>query len=584
MRSHWPILLAGLLLLGGCRAPHLETIDQSVADLASRPFDVAPVSGPSVASANGGIQNAAFQTPASAPQQVSPTLQKYQLEIPAVVPGSEAPLIKLPTDRAEREKAIDRLYPGLTVLPEEPVPQPGPDGRPYTLADFQQMAAGNSPQLRQAAADVEAARGNLIQARAYPNPTVGYESGPNNNNTATGTHGVFVDQVIKTGGKLKLQSAAAEMDIRNAELALKRARSDLATAVRTAYFNVIVAQETMRVNRALARFSDDIFRLQGDLLRAGQVASHEPAALRAQAATIRLSYQQSIANYAYAWKQLVAIIGLPQLPLTAVEGRVDKLVPYYEYDTVLAHILRNHTDVLTARNAIEKARYNVQFAQVTPVPDVDVRADVWKETTVAPFDAFHTISVSVPLPVWDRNQGAIRAASAALVRASEEPHRVDVTLTNGLATAYASYKTNLDAVEYYRRDILPDQVRYYRGVFERRKIDPAASFGDLVQAQQTLTATVTAYLGVLNQLWISVANVADYLQTDDLYQLGKPLELPELPDLDSLHAWPCPHPQTPPIGAIGCSAAGPMVLPAVAIVPVATAMTRPLTATQGGQP
>ena len=30
-------------------------------------------------------------------------------------------------------------------------------------------------------------------------------------------------------------------------------------------------------------------------------------------------------------------------------------------------------------------------------------------------------------------------------------------------------------------------------------------------------------------------SVADYLQTDDLYQLGKPLELPQLPDFDKLH-------------------------------------------------
>jgi hypothetical protein len=44
--------------------------------------------------------------------------------------------------------------------------------------------------------------------------------------------------------------------------------------------------------------------------------------------------------------------------------------------------------------------------------------------------------------------------------------------------------------------------------------------------------------------------VADFLQTDDLYQLGKPLELPGLPDLDQLHAWPCPHPrdETAPAG------------------------------------
>ena len=97
-------------------------------------------------------------------------------------------------------------------------------------------------------------------------------------------------------------------------------------------------------------------------------------------------------------------------------------------------------------------------------------------------------------------------------------------------------------MDYYRRNILPDQVRYYRGVFERRRIDPTVAFGDLVQAQQTLVADVTSYLGILNSLWTSVVGVADFLQTDDLFQHGKPMELPAMPDLEALHAWPCPHP------------------------------------------
>src|SRR5262249_38494362 len=141
--------------------------------------------------------------------EVPPKLQKYQLEIPKEVPGAEAPLIKLPAERAEQEKAIGRLYPSLPPLPAEPAALPGPHGRPYTLTDLQQLAAANSPQLRQAASDVEAAKGNMDQARTYPNPTVGYEAGPNNNNTATGTHGVFIDQKIIVGGKLKLAAAAA---------------------------------------------------------------------------------------------------------------------------------------------------------------------------------------------------------------------------------------------------------------------------------------------------------------------------------------------------------------------------------------
>ena len=110
----------------------------------------------------------------------------------------------------------------------------------------------------------------------------------------------------------------------------------------------------------------------------------------------------------------------------------------------------------------------------------------------------------MPIPIWDRNKGAIMAAESALVRAEEEPHRVELNLSNTLAAAYTNYKNNLEALEYYRRYILPDQVRAYRGAYDRRQIDPNASFGDVVSAQQTLASNVTTYLQTLGQVWTSV--------------------------------------------------------------------------------
>ena len=76
----------------------------------------------------------------------------------------------------------------------------------------------------------------------------------------------------------------------------------------------------------------------------------------------------------------------------------------------------------------------------------------------------------------------------------------------------------------------------------RRHLDPNVSFGDLVAAQQTLVTDVATYLATLGQLWSSVVTVADFLQTDDLFQLGKPLPVPELPDLEKLPGWMCEHP------------------------------------------
>jgi cobalt-zinc-cadmium efflux system outer membrane protein len=461
-----------------------------------------------------------------------------RLKIPDAVPGSETPSITWPKDPKAQEAMVKQLYPPLPKLPVDPKPQPGPNGRPYT------------PQLRQAVSDVEAARGMLIQARAYPNPTVGWNVQPSNDGSTAGAQGPFIDQRISVGGKLKLAAAAAEKDLNNAELALRRARSDLATSVRNAYYALLVAQETVRVTKALASFTDEVYLAQADVLLGRLVAApYEPATLRSQAWTVRLALNQAISAYIYSWKELVAAIGLRQLPLTEVAGRIDRFIPYYDYDAVLAHVLRNHTDVLIARNAVDISRYIRQLAQITPYPDVDINVSVLKEYSLLPKQFVHTVTLGFPLPIWDHNRGNIMAAEAAEVRASEESHRVEMALTNALGIAYTNYKNNLDALEYYRRYILPDQVRTYRGVFERRRIDPSLGFVDLVTAQQSLTTNVTTYLGILGTLWTSVVSVADLLQTDDLFQLGQPRELPALPDLETLPPWFCPHPSAPPAGS-----------------------------------
>jgi len=583
------LLLSGLILASGCTWAVREQTNETVRELVEHPFDIAPKPAPETAkppaqthsgentsssSPSGGrntpvpevptdVQTAALLEPRPGPAQrsipvkdesvqtaswVQPqpgpsgppaTPPRFELHVPPRLPGSEAPEIHISKDRAVADREIQRLYPELPTLPVEPRVQPGPGGKPYTLADFQRLAAANSPALRQAASDVEAAKGNLIQAKTYPNPTIGYMQDSSATNNTGGIEAGFIDQPIITGGKQKLGSAAAQKDLDNAILALKRARSDLSTAVRTAYFTVLVDVETLLVTRALAQFSDEIYRLQTGLLRGTQASPYEPTALRAQTYLNRLAYKQAIASYAYDWKALVATLGLPQLPITEIAGQVDRFVPYYDFDEVRAYVLQNHTDILTAQNGVKKAQYLLKLAQVTPIfPNLDVYAALEHDYLNPPFGIYHALGLGIPLAIWDQNKGNIIAAQGALVRASKEQHRVEVTLTNSLALAYESYRNNLYAMEYYRRNVLPDLVRYYRGVFDRRQIDPSSAFGDLVFAQQNLSTNVTAYIGILGSLWSSVVSVADFLQTDNLFQTGQQRELPRLPDFRLLRLSP----------------------------------------------
>src|SRR5205823_1428742 len=170
--------------------------------------------------------------------------------------------------------------------------------------------------------------------------------------------------------KLTLARAMAQVDLQNAELALKRAQTDLAGQVRAGYFAVLVAQENLKVSRALARFTDEVYRVQVDQVKLAQAAAYEPRQLRVFALQARNNLIAARNRYTSAWKQLAATLGLSDMPPTQLAGSMTMPVPLYHFEGVLSRVLNRHTEVLTARNAELKARLGLQKARVAPVPDV----------------------------------------------------------------------------------------------------------------------------------------------------------------------------------------------------------------------
>ncbi len=582
------IAALGILLIAGCLHPVGEKVDAVVCGLAAKPRDLdgeqAVPQATSITPATyfqpGGRPPAAPETtPAEQPRTGTDATRPPaagtlpgRLTIPPGLPGASAPPILLPPltpgNEAARREAIARLYPKLEPVGPDPQPFPGPDGRPLTLADLQRLALSNNPLVKQAAANVVAAKGAALQAGAYPNPQVGYEQDTIFTAGGPGYVGGFFDQKIIMGSKLQLARAAATMDLQNAELALRRAETDSMTKVRGGYYAVLVAQENERVTRALAEFTTSIYEIQAEQVSKGGIAApYEPLQVRALAVQARAALVTARNRYTSAWKQLAAALGLPGMPPTELAGRIDAPLPVFDHDFVLNYALRNHTDVLTARNTFLKGQFNLRLARQQPIPDVDVRLMLQKDYTGAPFNIDPSVQVYMPLPVWDRNQGGIIQAQGNLVNASEEAHRVRDDLTTRLADAYERYATNRVLLAYYRDQILPDLVRAYRGIYQRFQTEvapgagppgavapPAAvttppAFADVVVGQQNLAAAVTTYVATLALAWQAVVDVADLLQTDDIYRAGSEVFPTEcvgpLPDLAALPPLPCCHPCSP---------------------------------------
>ncbi len=517
--------------VAGCCFAQSLRVDSGVGREIQRPADVPPLPPaplPESLSQAREKPSDAVRAAYSGPNGANPKPGQRRLKIPADLPGSEAPPIVLPplapgAPEAQRRSAIERLYEELPAIPGLPSAEKPPAGAPLMLDELEQMAAERSPLVYQAAADVEAARGVAIQVGTYFNPQVSYQADNVNTGRTAGYQGINISQTIATGGKLQLARAAACVDVENAELALRKVHYDLATQVRSNYFALLVAREKVKINRALVELADGVYRTQIARVKAGEAAPYEPLQLRVLAVQARAQLLQTDNDSQAAWRRLAATLNAPDMPPAEVAGRADAPVPQITHDEAANRIIESHTNLAIAQNSVTKSRLQVRLARITPwVPNIDTATVIQKDYTTPPFGTTVNIQAGIPLPLFDRNRGNIMAAEAGLLRARHDYDRARNELLTSLADIFSRYQTSSVTLGLYRSQILLDQVRAYRSIYERYQQQPdAVSFNDVVTAQQTLASTVAAYMQALGDQWQAAVDLAGLLQEDDLFAMGK---------------------------------------------------------------
>lgn len=431
----------------------------------------------------------------------------------------------------ERRKIIEGLYQLFPPSPEERIVPPGTTPRPLTLGDLQQTAYQYSPVLREAWADVEEARGLAVQAGLYPNPELGYEGDTINTSATAGYNGLFFSQSFITAGKLDTARQSKLMHVRATEYVYRRTRYQVAAAVRRAFFKVLISRERVKFSRAISRMAQEVYQAQIELVAGGQAAPYEPLQLRVLALRARNDVIRAENAYQAAWRELAAAVAQPNMQPVELAGSVESPLPGVIYDAARSSLLARHTDLFAAQAEIASAGYNLGLQRVTPIPNVNVYGAVQHDATTSLDNISYNLQIGLPLPVFNRNQGNITAAQADLVHARNTLTTTQNRLIADLAEAYGRYATGRELAEQYQTDIVPSQVRNYRGVYEQfREVGGTVDFAQVVIAQQNLAETVNAYLDALFEAWEAAVDISELLQVDDMYTmdgLGTPAAGPD---------------------------------------------------------
>lgn len=379
-----------------------------------------------------------------------------------------------------------------------------------TLDVAVQTALRQNPTLRAFGHELEASDGAIRQAGLIPNPSLSLSAEDTRKDTRTTS--MTLSQTIELGGKrsARVELARRERDLAALDLATQRA--DVRATTIQAFFDVLIAQERVEVARESLEIAGSGASAVSRRVTAGKVSPVEETRAKVAESTARIELRQSQADLRGALKALVAVMGAEPDSIARVDGSADAM-PALSAAAVLNERLERSPALQRARMDVQRAEAAFQLERSRGVPDVTVGIGAQRAPDVGRTQPL--ISVSIPIPLFDRNQGAQfqalrkREAAQALAQAEEQRLRAEVL------QAVDQLEARADEVDALRRDVLPGARTAYaaaRRGFELGKF----GFLDVLDAQRTWLQARGQYFSALSQ--------AHRLSADIDRRLGSPDE------------------------------------------------------------
>lgn len=397
---------------------------------------------------------------------------------------------------------------------ELPVPRPVDEVAGLTLSQLVQFTLSGHPSLAAAAAAVEESQGRAAQAGLYPNPQFNAQAaqlgGADNQFPFT------ISQELITGGKLTLDQAAAAQQVLQREQRYTQIWFEVLTRVRQAFYATLTAQRRVETLRRLT----DLLRQSRDLaqrrLEGGQGTETDIILLELELTRVEVDLQEAEGMWAARRQELVAATGaVGYLTVEQVDGNLESQVALADYSVLLTSLLATNAEARIADLEIQHREFLRQRAEVEPIPNVTVTGGYLRNTADDMVENQFIVGVSLPVPLWNRNQGNRYAAGAALHEASASAAAVRTDLATRLAEAWGRYESARRQVTVYADTYIP---KAERAIELTQKGLEAGQFDTLrlLAAQQALLRAELGRIQVDGQRWAAIVDLAGLLQIEQL--------------------------------------------------------------------
>ena len=432
-----------------------------------------------------------------------------------------------------------------------------------TMADAIASTLQNSPELAAFSWDLRAAEARQLQARLRPNPELQIEiedirlgtgPGTRTKTTALGLssngpsaqiehdaetgarsglseaqYTVSLSQLIELGGKRakRIQLAERDRDVSNWDYEV--ARADVLKNTAQAFIAVLAAQKRVTLDDELVQIAEQVSDTVSARVNAGRVSPLEATKAQTALSTAKVQANASRQNLESVRATLAASWGDKEARFERVAGNLEEIHALPALDELRTRIKQN-PDLSLWQAEIAKRQSAIVVEKSKAIPDITVGAG-FRTVKMPERDSYSmglgsdgisgsrsssnsdkdwdnsvVLGVSVPLPLFDRNQGSIQEAEHLASKASEEKRATTVQIQAQLTRGYQALCTAHTTLSSLKENILPAATQTFDAINNAYK---QGKFGylDVLDAQRTLFEARRQYLDGLAAYHESVAEI-----------------------------------------------------------------------------
>jgi len=278
-----------------------------------------------------------------------------------------------------------------------------------------EQALASHPELAFYEAEIAAAKGERRTAATWQNPAISAEIGRRRDLGSSSGEGaawsVAALQSFEWPGRLALRKAIADRQVQLAEQGVVQFRAALAAEVRRRGFALFAAQRKAAAAREVAERGEELVATLVQREPAGVTPLVETRAIEAAVIKLRRETSEAACDAQRAQFALNQLRGQP-LAMPLKIATIDLTFPELPPAAELIGRAARHNFALKQRG-LEFAQqgFKVRLSENEAWPTIAIGPRFSQETT-ASRETTAGIGISLPLPLWNRNGGAIDSAHA----------------------------------------------------------------------------------------------------------------------------------------------------------------------------